>query len=100
VIVNDEEAQIMLAGDASYLEATILNGTVDGINPNESIAKATLARIPQLCSWSTGRLVARYCSNTACAPGRKGTRLERFRSGVRAPLGARRKSRAACNAAV
>jgi N-acyl homoserine lactone hydrolase len=50
VIVNDEEAQIMLAGDASYLEAMILNGTVDGINPNESIAKATLARIPQLCS--------------------------------------------------
>ena len=49
MIVNDEEAQIMLAGDASYLEATILNGTVDGISPNKSIAKATLARKSRNC---------------------------------------------------
>src|SRR5664280_2046557 len=27
------------------LEATMLSGTVDGISPNESVAKATLARI-------------------------------------------------------
>jgi glyoxylase-like metal-dependent hydrolase (beta-lactamase superfamily II) len=50
VIVKDEEMQIMLAGDSSYLEATMLSGTVDGISPNESIAKATLARVRQLCS--------------------------------------------------
>jgi N-acyl homoserine lactone hydrolase len=50
VIVKDGEAQIMLAGDASYLEATMLSETVDGISPNESIAKATLARIRELCS--------------------------------------------------
>jgi N-acyl homoserine lactone hydrolase len=50
VIVSDEEAQIVLAGDASYLEATMLSGTVDGISPDESVAKATLARIRQLCS--------------------------------------------------
>jgi len=50
VIVNDGEAQIMLAGDASYLEATMLSETVDGISPNESIARATLARIRELCS--------------------------------------------------
>jgi N-acyl homoserine lactone hydrolase len=40
----------MLAGDASYLEATMLSGTVDGISPDETVAKATLARIRQLCS--------------------------------------------------
>jgi N-acyl homoserine lactone hydrolase len=50
VIVNDGEAQIMLAGDASYLEATMVSGTVDGISPDETVAKATLARIRQLCS--------------------------------------------------
>jgi N-acyl homoserine lactone hydrolase len=50
VIVKDGEAQIMLAGDASYLEATMLSETVDGISPNESIAKATLARIRELYS--------------------------------------------------
>jgi N-acyl homoserine lactone hydrolase len=50
VIVRDGEAQIMLAGDTSYLEATMLSGTVDGISPNESVAKATLARIRQLCA--------------------------------------------------
>jgi hypothetical protein len=30
----------------------------------------------------------------------KGIRIERFRSGVRSPLGASRKDRAACNVAV
>ena len=50
VIVRDEERQIMLAGDASYLEATMLSGTIDGVSPDESIAKATLAAMRQLCA--------------------------------------------------
>jgi glyoxylase-like metal-dependent hydrolase (beta-lactamase superfamily II) len=40
----------MLAGDASYLEATMLSGTVDVISPDESIAKTTLKRIRKLCA--------------------------------------------------
>jgi glyoxylase-like metal-dependent hydrolase (beta-lactamase superfamily II) len=50
VIVRDGEQQIMLAGDASYLESTMLSGTVDGVSPNEAVANATLARIRDLCS--------------------------------------------------
>ena len=50
VIVRDGEQQIMLAGDASYLESTMLRGTVDGVSPNEAVAKRTLADIRTLCS--------------------------------------------------
>lgn len=50
VIVRDGEDQIMLAGDASYLESTMLNGTVDGVSPNEAAATATLAGIRELCA--------------------------------------------------
>ena len=50
VIVRDGEQQIMLAGDASYLESTMLSGTVDGVSPSEAIANATLGRIRDLCS--------------------------------------------------
>ncbi|HXW27105.1 MAG TPA: N-acyl homoserine lactonase family protein [Xanthobacteraceae bacterium] len=50
VIVNDGDTLIVLAGDASYLEATMVSGTVDGISPDESVAKATLARIRRLCA--------------------------------------------------
>jgi hypothetical protein len=40
----------MLAGDASYLESTMLSGTVDGVSPDETVAAATLARIREFCS--------------------------------------------------
>lgn len=49
VIVRDGDTQIMLAGDASYLQRTMLNGTIDGISPDEGVARATLADIRQLC---------------------------------------------------
>jgi N-acyl homoserine lactone hydrolase len=49
VIVRDGNKQIMLAGDASYLERTMLTGTIDGISPNEGVAWSTLADIRQLC---------------------------------------------------
>lgn len=49
VIVRDGDEQIMLAGDASYLESTMLSATVDGISPNDAVARATLARMRELC---------------------------------------------------
>jgi N-acyl homoserine lactone hydrolase len=50
VIVRDGEHEIMLAGDASYLESTMLSGTVDGVSPDEAMAGATLAGIREFCS--------------------------------------------------
>jgi glyoxylase-like metal-dependent hydrolase (beta-lactamase superfamily II) len=50
VIVRDEEQDIVLAGDASYLERTMLSGKIDGVSPDEAVAKATLANIRALCA--------------------------------------------------
>jgi N-acyl homoserine lactone hydrolase len=50
VIVRDGEEQIMLTGDTSYLESTMLRGAVDGVGPDEAVAKATLADIHALCA--------------------------------------------------
>ena len=49
VIVQDGDHHIMLAGDTSYLESTMLRGVIDGVSPNEAVASATLADIRQLC---------------------------------------------------
>ena len=38
----------MLAGDASYLERTMLSGTIDGVSDNEAAARSTLAGIRAL----------------------------------------------------
>ena len=50
VIVFDGDTQIMLAGDASYLQRTMLSGAVDGVSANEAIAQTTLAEIRALCA--------------------------------------------------
>jgi glyoxylase-like metal-dependent hydrolase (beta-lactamase superfamily II) len=50
VIVRDGDHEIMLAGDTSYLESTMLSGTVDGVSPDEVVATATLARIREFCT--------------------------------------------------
>ena len=50
VVVRDGDHEIMLASDASYLESTMLSGTVDGVSPDETVAAATLARIREFCS--------------------------------------------------
>ena len=50
VIVRDGEEQILLAGDTSYLELTMLRGDIDGISPDENVARATLANIRALCA--------------------------------------------------
>ncbi len=50
VIVRDGDEQIMLAGDASYLESTMLSRTIDGVSSDEAAAYTTLANIRTLCS--------------------------------------------------
>ncbi len=50
VVVRDGAGQIMLAGDTSYLESTMLRGIVDGVSPNDSVARATFANIQAMCS--------------------------------------------------
>lgn len=47
VIVEGAEAAIFLAGDASYSEANMLEGRVDGVSPDETVATATLQAIRQ-----------------------------------------------------
>ncbi len=50
VIVSDGDQQIMLAGDASYLERTMSSKTIDGVSANEAAAQSTLADIRTLCA--------------------------------------------------
>jgi N-acyl homoserine lactone hydrolase len=50
ILVHDGERQIMLAGDTSYLEETMLSGTIDGVSPDEAAAAATLAAIRTFCA--------------------------------------------------
>ena len=45
VIVEDGDKTVFIAGDASYSEATMLAGTIDGVSEDESQAAATLAAI-------------------------------------------------------
>lgn len=45
VIVQDGARTVFLAGDASYTEALMLAGRVDGISPDEGMARDTLDRI-------------------------------------------------------
>ena len=51
ILVDDgSNHQIMLAGDASYLEEAMLSETIDGVSPDESAAVTTLADIRALCA--------------------------------------------------
>jgi N-acyl homoserine lactone hydrolase len=45
VIVEDGEKAMFIAGDASYNEATMLSGAIDGVSDDESQATTTLAAI-------------------------------------------------------
>jgi glyoxylase-like metal-dependent hydrolase (beta-lactamase superfamily II) len=47
VIVDEVDRLVMLAGDTSYLESTMLAGTVDGVSPKASVAHKTLTAIQQ-----------------------------------------------------
>jgi N-acyl homoserine lactone hydrolase len=50
IIMRNGEEQIMLAGDTSYLESTMLRAAIDGVGADEAAAKATLADIRALCA--------------------------------------------------
>jgi glyoxylase-like metal-dependent hydrolase (beta-lactamase superfamily II) len=45
VIVEDGDTAVLLAGDASYCERTMLDGRIDGVSPSEQDATATLEAI-------------------------------------------------------
>jgi N-acyl homoserine lactone hydrolase len=45
VVVEDQDETVFIAGDASYNEAAMLNGTIDGVSDNDGQAAATLAAI-------------------------------------------------------
>jgi N-acyl homoserine lactone hydrolase len=48
VIVEDGDIVLFIAGDASYSEATMLSGAIDGVSEDEGKASATLAAIRAL----------------------------------------------------
>jgi glyoxylase-like metal-dependent hydrolase (beta-lactamase superfamily II) len=50
LIVRDGEEQIMLAGDASYSESTMVRGAIDGVGPDESAQVQTMADVRALCA--------------------------------------------------
>ena len=50
VIVEDDDAAIFLAGDTSYTEATMLAGQADGVSPDQTVTRQTLADIRQFAS--------------------------------------------------
>jgi glyoxylase-like metal-dependent hydrolase (beta-lactamase superfamily II) len=45
VIVEDGDSTVFLAGDTSYTEKAMLVGLIDGVNPDEGNASATLAAV-------------------------------------------------------
>ena len=47
VIVDEGDKLVMLAGDTSYLQSTMLDGTVDGVSPKASVARRTLTAIQE-----------------------------------------------------
>jgi N-acyl homoserine lactone hydrolase len=50
IFIDHTDQQVMLAGDASYLEEAMLSGTIDGVSPDESVSKTTLADIRAWCA--------------------------------------------------
>ena len=45
VIVDEEDRSLFFAGDSSYTEELMLRGAVDGVAPDDELARITLARI-------------------------------------------------------
>jgi glyoxylase-like metal-dependent hydrolase (beta-lactamase superfamily II) len=50
VAVDDGDGIVILAGDASYTEATLIAGQVDGVSSDETVALASLAKLRDLAS--------------------------------------------------
>ncbi len=51
VIVQDDEAAVFIAGDASYTEEAMPSGRIDGVGGDESAELATLAAIRAFAAW-------------------------------------------------
>jgi glyoxylase-like metal-dependent hydrolase (beta-lactamase superfamily II) len=47
VIVNDGDTSFFFAGDTSYTERLMLDQAIDGVSPDETVARATLERVKQ-----------------------------------------------------
>jgi glyoxylase-like metal-dependent hydrolase (beta-lactamase superfamily II) len=47
VVVDEGDKLVMLAGDTSYAQSTMLEGVVDGVSPKASVARRTMAAIRQ-----------------------------------------------------
>jgi glyoxylase-like metal-dependent hydrolase (beta-lactamase superfamily II) len=45
VVVEDGDHRVLLAGDASYTQELMLRGAVDGVSPDDTVAKRTLERL-------------------------------------------------------
>ena len=50
VVVEDGETAIVIAGDAAYSEASLVEGRLDGVSPDEDAALATLSRLRELAA--------------------------------------------------
>jgi glyoxylase-like metal-dependent hydrolase (beta-lactamase superfamily II) len=50
VLVQDGDDAILCAGDASYTEDLMLAGKVDGVSPDASMSRATLAAIREFAA--------------------------------------------------
>ncbi len=50
VLAYEDDAVVLLAGDASYNQDLMLAGKVDGVSPNVAASKATLAAIKQFAA--------------------------------------------------
>jgi N-acyl homoserine lactone hydrolase len=50
VAVEDGDGIVILAGDASYTEANLTAGLVDGVSADETIARATLSKLRDLAT--------------------------------------------------
>jgi glyoxylase-like metal-dependent hydrolase (beta-lactamase superfamily II) len=48
VAVRTNGRLVVLAGDASYTQKLMLEGAVDGVSPDEDVARDTLARMRDL----------------------------------------------------
>ena len=89
VVVRGEGRQIFLAGDASYLESTMLRRAVDGVSPDEGAARATLGDIRKLCAQGP----------TVYLPAHDPHAAERLRDGRTVSFGERNDGAQTCSAA-
>jgi glyoxylase-like metal-dependent hydrolase (beta-lactamase superfamily II) len=49
-VVVEGEVSVFIAGDTSYTEDLLRAGVVDGVSPDENVARKTMARIRQLAA--------------------------------------------------